>query len=428
MSQSILAELPRRHARGERVGITSVCSAHPLVIEAALLQGKADGAPVLIEATCNQVNQDGGYTGMTPAGFRSFVEGIAEKVGFARERLILGGDHLGPNPWKHLPPDQALAKAEAMVAAFVKAGFSKIHLDTSMGCAGESVALPDALTAERASLLAAAAEAAAQQAELAAPVYVIGTEVPVPGGALEALDHLSVTRPEAALETVEVHRRAFAARGLEAAFERAIGVVVQPGVEFGNEEVVVYVPEKARALSAALDAMPGFVFEAHSTDYQPPEALAALVRDGFAILKVGPGLTFALREALYGLDQIAAFLEGDAGRPELRNAMEELMRAEPGYWDKYYHGGPAELRLQRHFSYSDRIRYYWPDPAASAAVRRLDARLAGQTIPDTLVSQYLAALYPAVAAGQVKGEPSALVIAAVQRVLAIYRDAGRGAD
>lgn len=423
MSQNILADLPGLHAKGQRVGITSVCSAHPLVIEAALLQGKSDDAPVLIEATCNQVNQEGGYTGMTPADFRSFVEKIAEKVGFARGNLILGGDHLGPNPWKHLPPEDALARASAMVAAFVEAGFTKIHLDTSMGCLGESVALPDAVTAERAATLAAAAEAVADPAS--PPVYVIGTEVPVPGGALEALDHLSVTSPEAALETVEVHRRAFAARGLEAAFERAIGAVVQPGVEFGNAEVIGYAPGKAEALSAALASMPGFVFEAHSTDYQTPEALAALVRDGFAILKVGPGLTFALREALYGLDHIAAVLDGRPGDLSLQPAMEDLMTANPKYWDKYYHGSADDLRLQRHFSYSDRIRYYWPDPAASDAVRRLEERLAGRAIPDTLVSQYLGALYPAVAAGQVRAEPAALLIAAVQRILAIYRDAGR---
>ena len=66
---------------------------------------------MLIEATCNQVNQDGGYTGMTPADFRAFVEGIADRVGFARERLILGGDHLGPNPWRSLPAAEALDRA-----------------------------------------------------------------------------------------------------------------------------------------------------------------------------------------------------------------------------------------------------------------------------------------------------------------------------
>ncbi|TPE45095.1 D-tagatose-bisphosphate aldolase, class II, non-catalytic subunit [Amaricoccus solimangrovi] len=425
MTTRVLADLPKHHANGERIGITSVCSAHPLVIEAALRQGKSDGSPVLIEATCNQVNQEGGYTGMTPADFRSFVEGIADKVGFARTDLILGGDHLGPNPWKHLAPDEAIGRARAMVAAYVAAGFTKIHLDTSMGCAGESVALPDAVTAERAADLAAIAEGAVDPDAFAPPVYVIGTEVPVPGGALEALDHLQVTSPEAALETVEIHRRAFAARNLEAAFDRAIGLVVQPGVEFGNEDVITYVPEQARALSGVLTDMPSFVFEAHSTDYQPPEALAALVRDGFAILKVGPGLTFALREALYSLDLIAADLEGRPGAVELQPAMERLMVEKPDNWRKYYHGTEGELRLQRHFSYSDRIRYYWPDPAAAAAVGRLEERLAGRTIPETLISQHLAALYPGVASGEIDPRPSALLIAAVQRVLSIYGNACR---
>jgi D-tagatose-1,6-bisphosphate aldolase subunit GatZ/KbaZ len=316
-----------------------------------------------------------------------------------------------------------MAEARTMVAAFVKAGFTKVHLDTSMGCAGESVALPDATTAERAAELAVAAEAAVDVEAFPPPVYIVGTEVPVPGGAFEALDHLEVTSPEAALETVEVHRRAFAARGLEGAFARAVGVVVQPGVEFGNEDVIVYEPANARALSAALADMPRFVFEAHSTDYQPPEALAALVRDGFAILKVGPGLTFALREALYGLDLIAADLEGRPGDLELQPAMERLMVEKPGNWRKYYHGTAEELRLQRHFSYSDRIRYYWPEPAAVAAVRRLDERLASRTIPETLVSQHLATLYPGVAAGEIEARPSALLTASVQRVLSIYRDA-----
>ncbi len=423
MIRDVLLDLPKRHAAGDRVGLTSVCSAHPIVIEAALRRGKADEGPVLIEATCNQVNHQGGYTGMTPADFRGFVEGIADRVGFARDRLILGGDHLGPNPWRHLPAAEALAEARTMVAAFVKAGFTKVHLDTSMGCAGESVAVPDANTAERAADLAAAAEASVDAEAFPPPVYIVGTEVPVPGGALEALDQLQVTSPEAALETVEVHRRAFAARGLDGAFARAVGLVVQPGVEFGNEDVIVYQPEKARALSAALADMPQFVFEAHSTDYQPPEALAALVRDGFAILKVGPGLTFALREALYGLDHIAATLEGRPGAVELQPAMERLMVEKPGNWQKYYHGTPDELRVQRHFSYSDRIRYYWPDPAAAAAVRRLEERLAGRKIPETLVSQHLAALYPGVASGEIPAKPTALVIASVQRVLSSYGEA-----
>ena len=136
-----LAQLLGNRALPGTRGITSVCSAHPLVIEAALRRGKSESAAVLIEATCNQVNQEGGYTGMTPADFRRFVEEIAARIAFPAEQLILGGDHLGPNPWKALPAEEALARAEAMIAAYVDAGFRKIHLDTSMGCAGE----PDAL-------------------------------------------------------------------------------------------------------------------------------------------------------------------------------------------------------------------------------------------------------------------------------------------
>ena len=151
----------------------------------------------------------------------------------------------------------------------------------------------------------------------------------------------------------------------------------------------------------ALERLPGLVFEAHSTDYQPAAALAALVEDGFAILKVGPGLTFALREALYGLDAIAAELTARPPEESLERAMERVMLENPAHWRSHYPGTPEEQRLQRHFSYSDRIRYYWPDPRAAAAVDRLIDRLGERDIPETLISQYLSRLHPSVLAGTV---------------------------
>jgi D-tagatose-1,6-bisphosphate aldolase subunit GatZ/KbaZ len=405
-----------------QVGITSVCSAHPLVLEAACREAKQAGTAVLIEATCNQVNQDGGYTGMTPADFRGFVLEIAKAAGLAPERVILGGDHLGPNPWKALPAEEAMAKAETMVAAYVAAGFRKIHLDCSMGCKGEPAALADAVVAERAARLAKVAEATARAAGLPGPVYVIGTEVPPPGGATHEIQAIEVTAPDAAERTFAVHREAFAAAGVPAALERVIALVVQPGVEFGNANVVVYDPPAARQLSAALERLPGLAFEAHSTDYQPNTALSALVDDGFAILKVGPGLTFALREALYGLDAIARELRLGHGEP-LPAAMERLMLAEPANWRSHYPGTPDEQYLQRHFSYSDRIRYYWTHPKAVAAVDRLLEQLEAAAIPETLVSQYLGRLYPAVAAGTLPARPRELCLAAVDLALAPYREA-----
>ncbi len=409
----LLALRPNRQS-GQPMGITAVCSAHPMVISAALALGRARAKPVLIEATCNQVNQEGGYTGMQPQDFRHFVQALAARESFDPAGLILGGDHLGPNPWKHLPADLAMDKACAMIAAYAAAGFKKLHLDASMSCADDPNPLPDAVIAARSARLAAVAEAHATGEK---PVYVIGTEVPVPGGALEAVEHLGVTSPQAARATVAIHRQEFARHGIDDAFSRVIGLVVQPGVEFGNENVVAYQPQAARDLVAELDDLP-LIYEAHSTDYQTETALAQLVRDGFAILKVGPGLTFALREALYGLDLIAAELF--PGRPALRATMEALMRAKPGHWAKYYPGTADHQHLQRHFSFSDRIRYYWNDPLAADAVTGLLTLLGDMALPEPLISQYLSASSPDVMTGQVAPTAPSLIRATISRVLQTY--------
>lgn len=409
-----LLDIPKAFHAGTPKGITSVCSAHPVVIEAVLRLARDLDRPALIEATCNQVNQDGGYTGMTPADFSRFVVDIAKRAGCDPSNIVLGGDHLGPNPWKHLPADEAMARAEVMIAAYAEAGFTKLHLDTSMGCQGEPVALADEQTAERAALLAAKAEA--QTTGPTAPVYVIGTEVPVPGGAVEELDHLQITRPEAVARTYDVHRRAFAAAGLQDAFSRVIALVVQPGVEFGHNNVVHFDPAKARDLSKSLSGFPGLVFEAHSTDYQTETGLGELVRNGFSILKVGPWLTFALREALYGLDAIADVLEGHPPKGALMAAMEKAMQDSPENWEEYYTGSPAEQWLQRHFSLSDRIRYYWPSPRAKSAVNGLMNRLEGKKIPAPLLSQYLPRRQSANGASDARTE----MIRAIQGVLKPY--------
>jgi D-tagatose-1,6-bisphosphate aldolase subunit GatZ/KbaZ len=420
MTQNPLHDIGTWLDRAGPSGIPSVCSAHPVVLEASMRATLPTSLPLLIEATCNQVNQDGGYTGMTPVDFRTFVEEIAADTGFPTERIILAGDHLGPNPWKSLPADEAMGKAEVMVSAFAAAGFTKLHLDCSMGCQGEPVALKDDETAARAARLAAAAEAALPGGNTPQPVYVIGTEVPIPGGAMHTLDELELTTPEDARRTVKIHETAFAQRGLSDAFARVIAVVVQPGVEFGSHNVVDYNSAKAGALSATLDDMPGLVFEAHSTDYQTRANLAALVHDGFAILKVGPALTFVLREALYGLDAIAQELWPGSRDETLRETMERVMLAAPENWAKYYEGSDAELALQRHFSYSDRMRYFWPQRDAEAAVERLFEVLGDTELPETLIGQYLGARYEAVRNADLAPTARSLVLASVESLMQDY--------
>lgn len=381
---------PLRRAGTPR-GITSVCSAHPLVLRAALRHGRTTGATVLIEATCNQVNHQGGYTGMNPADFAALVMQLAGEEGCPPGLIVLGGDHLGPNPWREAAAEAAMAEAEAMVAAYVTAGFRKIHLDASMGCAGEPAALDDDTTARRAARLAAVADRAARTAGGAMPLFVIGTEVPPPGGADHALDALEPTSPEAARRTIEVHRRVFAEAGLQDSFRRVLGVVVQPGVEFGNHNVIRYDSSRAQSLSAVLDDEPALVFEAHSTDYQGRGPLAQLVRDGFPILKVGPELTFVLREAIYALDLIAGEMLPGYPHRRLIDALEAEMLAVPAFWQRHYPGSDAERRLLRHYSLSDRSRYYWSRPAMTRAVAELLAALRGVRVPWPVWRQYLPA-------------------------------------
>ncbi|MDR1745331.1 MAG: class II D-tagatose-bisphosphate aldolase, non-catalytic subunit, partial [Planctomycetota bacterium] len=135
--RNVLADLPARHYRDGR-GISSVCSAHPMSLEAGVAAALRDDAPLLVEATSNQVDQFGGYTGMVPAAFRKWVEEFAGRLGLPGERLILGGDHLGPNPWRKEPAVQAMDKAGELVRQYAAAGFTKIHLDCSMALGGDA--------------------------------------------------------------------------------------------------------------------------------------------------------------------------------------------------------------------------------------------------------------------------------------------------
>ena len=404
--------------KGYQAGIYSVCSAHPWVIRAAAEQAVADRSLLLVEATSNQVNQYGGYTGMRPAAFRSFVLEIVRAAGLPEGQLILGGDHLGPNPWRNRSHEEAMREAAAMVAEYARAGFTKIHLDASMACAGDPEQLTDAVVAERTVALCREAEAAAPGLR---PVYVVGTEVPTPGGATHALWEVAVTSETAVAETLRVFQQAFGAADLEDAWSRVIALVVQPGVEFDHDSVIHYDRAKAASLVNWLGEQAGtLVFEAHSTDYQLPAAYGELVQDGFAILKVGPALTFAMREALFALADIEKQLVPPAQQSRLADIVEASMLAEPANWQGHYHGSAEQQALLRRYSYSDRVRYYWQLPAIAAAVQQLVLNLPAGSIPETVLRRYLPRQYERLRAGEIPGDAASLVVDRIKDVVRMY--------
>jgi D-tagatose-1,6-bisphosphate aldolase subunit GatZ/KbaZ len=417
---SPVQDIVKAHRRGEPAGLYSVCCSHPMVLGAAMRVAADHDTPLLVEATSNQVDQFGGYTGMTPAAFREHVLALARERGFPIERLVLGGDHLGPNAWQGLDAATAMAHADTLVAAYAAAGFHKIHLDCSMRCADDPQQLPDEIVAARSARLARIADAAAAAAGHPPPVYVIGTEVPVPGGEASLVDAGAPTTPDAARRTLAVHCRAFLDAGLHGAWRRVIAMVVQPGVDFDHSEVQHYAPAPAAALSSFIADQPGLVFEAHSTDYQREIALHQMVRDHFAILKVGPAATFAMREGLLALCSIEDELVPATESSRLMRVLDEVMLAKPDHWRKHYHGSSEEQRLLRRYALSDRCRYYWGELPVTAALERLFANLRGRGIPLPLLSQYLPDQYLEVLQGRLPADPLALVEHRIGLVLAQY--------
>ncbi len=426
MMHPLISMINRRN-KGISCGIPSYCTANELVIEASMEKAMSQDDEVLIEATANQVNQSGGYTGMKPADFRNFVYAIADRVGFNRNKLILGGDHLGPLTWSKESEETAMSNAKELVREYVLAGFTKIHLDTSMklGSDSEDELLKTETIAQRGAELCRASEEAYNELlndepDAVKPVYIIGSEVPIPGGAQDE-EGIHVTTTSSFKETIEVYSSKFASFGLQDAWERVIAVVVQPGVEFGDSTVHRYDRNKAKDLCDMLKQYPGIVFEGHSTDYQSPKSLKEMVEDGIAILKVGPALTFGLRESLFALAMIEEeLIDDEAKQSNFTEVLEAEMLDHPENWKKYYHGDQSQLHLARKYSYSDRSRYYLGSEKVKEAINKLFENLDECMIPMNLLRQYMPMQYNMKRDGKLLSNPRSLAKAGVTTFIDEY--------
>jgi D-tagatose-1,6-bisphosphate aldolase subunit GatZ/KbaZ len=148
-----------------------------------------------------------------------------------------------------------------------------------------------------------------------------------------------------------------------------------------------------------------------------------MVEDHFAILKVGPWLTFAYREAIFALSGIERETLGHkraVRSSQVREALEFEMLRNPAYWRSYYRGDDDQLRLSRAFSFSDRCRYYWPQPPVQEEVERLLHNLGRFSCPLTLLSQYLPIEYDAIRQGALENDAAAIIGHHIRRVLRFY--------
>lgn len=421
-----IQQMMDQRREGKICGIESVCSANGFVLEVALKRSKLFNAPVLIEATANQVNQFGGYTGMYPKDFYEMVLKMAAEIGVPENHIILGGDHLGPLTWQNLPETEAMEKSETLVYQYARAGFTKIHLDTSMKVADDPEGLLSTETiARRGATLYKAAmkgyeELKAEKPDAMRPVFVIGSEVPIPGGAQEAEDTLAVTKPEAFRDTVATYRRVFKEEGIEDGMNDVVAVVTQPGVEFGDDQVFLYDHDAATELCAALKEFPEVCFEGHSTDYQSKECLKRMVEDGIAILKVGPALTYGLRESLFSLSMMEKELVPEEKQAHFIETLEKVMLEKPDNWKKHYHGDEKQLALCRKYRFSDRGRYYIGRPEVVESINKLFENLREYPIPMNMLHQYMPISYIKVRDGIIPLDPRELALDGVVAFMEDY--------
>lgn len=416
-----LDEIVQVQKRGEARGITSVCSAHPAILEAVFHHAQKNETVVLIESTCNQVNQYGGYTGMKPVEFVAYVNYLADRVSFPQKWLILGGDHLGPNVWQQEPAEIAMAKSRQLIRDYIAAGYCKIHLDASMklGDDPEGPLSAETITRRAAGMAQVAEQSFIENGQDIAPRYVIGTEVPIPGGTQEEDEPLRVTDVQDTRETLEMTQQAFYDLGLESAWERVIAVVVQPGVEYGNDFVMDYDRSLAKELSNFIEDQ-SVIYEAHSTDYQLPMALRQMVEDHFAILKVGPALTFAYREAIYALAMIESEIFPTQECSNIIEVLDQAMLGQPKYWENHYPGNVQAQANARKYSFSDRSRYYWPVYDVQTAVHKLIGNLEKKPIPLTMLSQYLSEQCENIRSGITPNNPNGIIQDKLFRLLDVY--------
>jgi D-tagatose-1,6-bisphosphate aldolase subunit GatZ/KbaZ len=307
----------------------------------------------------------------------------------------------------------------------VRAGYTKIHLDASMKLGEDDPSHPlelELIAQRTAQLVKVAEKTSTDIGQTNQLRYVIGSEVPSPGGATTTEGSLHITHVEDVSQMLEATHSAMIRAGIEPAWESVIALVVQPGVEFGDDFVQDYHPEAAQDLVRFVETTP-FVYEAHSTDYQTSNDLRNLVHDHFAILKVGPALTFAYRQAVFALASIENELVPLTQRSCLIEKLDDAMLREPGYWLNHYHGSAQEVAFARKFSLSDRVRYYWAKPDVQGALNALLANLCGKPLPLSLVSQYFPQHYPAVREGRLNNSVESLLIESIGIVLRDYQQA-----
>ena len=328
--------------------LPSFCTSNFDVLKVLMVFNKYHKLPTLIESTSNQVNQFGGYTGLEPKQFKKKIEKLCKLVKLPSRQLIIGGDHLGPLPWKNINTKSAMKNAKVLVKKCLKAKYNKIHIDTAIICKDEKNINRNIIVNRCEDILKSISKK-----DLKNIFLVVGTEVPFAGGG----DHLKpvITNLESIKKEYLLYSQMFKRKKI--LNKTPFALVIDPGIGFNNRKVTTsnltgFIKKKL------FSKKQNFYFEAHSSDYQSKENLKKLVDNNFKFLKVGPELTHIYAKSIFEMQNIEKLIR----KKKLSNIGDTLlneMNTNKDYWKNYYKGSKKKINFLMFNSYLDRSRYYW---------------------------------------------------------------------
>ena len=355
---------------GVRRTIFAACPNSPAVISASIRAAKRNNAPIYFAATLNQIDCDGGYTGMTQAEFTRLIRFEVERNHFTGP-VIIAIDHGGP--WlKDRQRTEKWSVKDAMdgvkksFEAAVLAGYDLIHVDPTVDInvpKGEIIDIH--VVAARTVELIDHVEKFRKQKGLPAISYEVGTEEVHGGLADEKTFDTFISELKKGLVNV----------GLPDVWPCFI--VGKVGTDL---DTTVFDPVVAKTLTAKVRPLGSYIKGHYTDDVANPEEYPLC---GMGAANVGPEFTMSEYRALCELEEMEIAYEKEGRVAVLSHMKEVLLKAvhESHRWEKWLHEDEkgkdlCELTEARQdWIVATCCRYIWQQPAPLAARGFLYANL-----------------------------------------------------
>jgi len=361
--------------------IFAACPNSLAVIRAALKAARRCNAPVKFAATLNQVDIDGGYTGLTQAEFVRTIHLHAHNLDVVSP-VIVAVDHGGPwlkdkHRTENWPYIRTMKAVRESFEAAIQAGYDLLHVDPTVDITlpkGQNISIET--VAGRTLELIGHTEKYRRDNNYPRISYEVGTEE-VHGG----LADLDVFK-----KFLELLKQGLKQKGLHDVWP--CFVVGKVGTDL---HTTTFDPEVASQLTAIAREFGSLIKGHYSDNVTNPEAYPA---SGMGAANIGPEFTEMEYDALINLERIQQALssEGRIARPvAMKDKLwEAVIRS--GRWKKWlnrdedpdnFYANPKERQL---WLIKTGCRYIWEDPDVISSRTKLyvNLRLQGMD-PEAIV-------------------------------------------